>query len=302
MFSLTACLAFLENEKDEEAFLRYYERYHRLVLYEAEKIVGPSAAEDVMQNTFVYIAKHFSTFRSGSSKKVTHLAALCARRRALDYLRRDAKQAGHPAGEPPDEDTDSVFADAALGVERKALLRARRRSLHVVRKTLVAAVIVLSMLFATLMTNAEMRAAVVNTLIEWTENFVRIQYEVEGKGPAVLPEGYGPHYIPDGFVYQEELSYSYSTRFSYAYESTDRTSMLNIEVGIAQTLSGYVMDNEHIDYVPVPFNDVTAYLGTFRQHDGYVLLWTKDNIEHQIYLESSTIPLSEVYRIAENIY
>ena len=28
MFSLTACLAFLENEKDEEAFLRYYERYH----------------------------------------------------------------------------------------------------------------------------------------------------------------------------------------------------------------------------------------------------------------------------------
>ncbi|MBS5650990.1 MAG: DUF4367 domain-containing protein [Clostridiales bacterium] len=171
-----------------------------------------------------------------------------------------------------------------------------------VRKTLVAAVIVLSMLFATLMTNAEMRAAVVNTLIEWTENFVRIQYEVEGKGPAVLPEGYGPHYIPDGFVYQEELSYSYSTRFSYAYESTDRTSMLNIEVGIAQTLSGYVMDNEHIDYVPVPFNDVTAYLGTFRQHDGYVLLWTKDNIEHQIYLESSTIPLSEVYRIAENIY
>ena len=72
----------------------------------------------MMQNTFVYIAKHFSTFRSGSSKKVTHLAALCARRRALDYLRRDAKQAGHPAGEPPDEDTDSVFADASLDTER----------------------------------------------------------------------------------------------------------------------------------------------------------------------------------------
>ena len=34
-----------------------------------------------MQNTFVYIAKHFSTFRSGSSKKVTHLAALCDRRK-----------------------------------------------------------------------------------------------------------------------------------------------------------------------------------------------------------------------------
>ena len=102
----------------------------------------------------------------------------------------------------------------ALGVERKALLRARRRSLHVIRKTLVAAVIVFSVLFATLMTNAEMRAAVVNTLIEWTENFVRIQYEVGGKGPAALPEGYGPHYIPDGFVYQEELSFYTVERFS----------------------------------------------------------------------------------------
>lgn len=123
---------------------------------------------------------------------------------------------------------------AALGVERKALLRARRRSLHVVRKTLVAAVIVLSMLFATLMTNAEMRAAVVNTLIEWTENFVRIQYEVEGKGPAVLPEGYGPHYIPDGFVYQEELSFYTVERFSYGYKSEDGKSTLGIEVGIAR--------------------------------------------------------------------
>lgn len=190
----------------------------------------------------------------------------------------------------------------ALGVERKALLRARRRSLHVIRKTLVAAVIVFSVLFATLMTNAEMRAAVVNTLIEWTENFVRIQYEVGGKGPAVLPEDYGPHYIPDGFVYQEEVSFYTARRCSYGYKSTDGESTLGIEIGIAQTTSGYLIDNEHIDYAPVPFNDVTAYLGTFRQHNGYVLLWTKDNIEHQIYLESSTIPLSEVYRIAENIY
>lgn len=202
----------------------------------------------------------------------------------------------------PDTSEATRRTFAALGAERKALLRARRRSLHVVRKTLVAAVIVLSMLFATLMTNAEMRAAVVNTLIEWTENFVRIQYEVEGKGSAVLPEDYGPHYIPDGFVYQEEVSFHTAKRYSYGYKATDGESTLGIEIGIAQTASGYLIDNEHIDYAPVPFNDVTAYLGTFRQHNGYVLLWTKDNIEHQVYLESSTIPLSEVYRIAENIY
>ena len=202
----------------------------------------------------------------------------------------------------PDTSEATRRTFAALGAERKALLRARRRSLHVVRKTLAAAVIVLSVLFATLMTNAEMRAAVVNTLIEWTENFVRIQYEVEGKGPAVLPEGYGPHYIPDGLVYQEDSSYSYNNRFSHTYKSADGLSMLNIEVGTAQTTSGYLMDNKNIDYAEITFNDVPARIGTFRQHNGYVLLWAKDGIEHRIYLESSDIPLSEVYRIAENIY
>lgn len=202
----------------------------------------------------------------------------------------------------PDTSEATRRTFAALGVERKALLRARRRSLHVVRKTLVAAVIVLSMLFATLMTNAEMRAAVVNTLIEWTENFVRIQYEVEGKGPAVLPEGYGPHYIPDGLVYQEDSSWSTSRDFVYFYQSDDRRSILSIQVGIAQNSSDYRIDNEHIDYDEIVFNGVPAYIGTFRQHNGYVLLWTKDSIEHQIYLESPNVLLSEVYRIAENIY
>ena len=70
MFSLTACLAFLENEKDEEAFLRYYERYHRLVLYEAEKIVGPSAAEDVMQIRSCTLPNTFPPFAAGAARKL----------------------------------------------------------------------------------------------------------------------------------------------------------------------------------------------------------------------------------------
>ena len=92
----------------------------------------------------------------------------------------------------PDTSEATRRTFAALGVERKALLRARRRSLHVVRKTLVAAVIVLSMLFATLMTNAEMRAAVVNTLIEWTENLSGFSTKSRAKGPPFFPRVMGP--------------------------------------------------------------------------------------------------------------
>lgn len=193
----------------------------------------------------------------------------------------------------------------ALGGERKALLRARRRSLHVIRKTLVAAVIVFSVLFATLMTNAEMRAAVVNTLIEWTENFVRIQYEVGGKGPAALPEGYGPHYIPEELVYQDNSPGRSDNKFSYLYRSEDKNTFLQITCTTTQNTSGssgYLVDSKNIIYNEITFNGVSGQLGTFKGHDGYVMLWVKDSIEHIIYFEGSEASLSEVYRIAENIY
>ena len=202
----------------------------------------------------------------------------------------------------PDTSEATRRTFAALEVERKALLRARRRSLHVVRKTLVAAVIVLSMLFATLMTNAEMRAAVVNTLIEWTENFVRIQYEVEGKGPAVLPEGYGPHYIPEGMIYQDDVSWKVNDQISYSYVSEDGTSAVDIQITIANNSSGYWMDNEHILYDRITFSGETAYLGTFKNGTGYVMLWVNGGIEIYIYYIGSEASLSELYHIAENIY
>ena len=56
------------------------------------------------------------------------------------------------------------------------------------------------------------------------------------------------------------------------------------------------MDNEHIDYEPITFNDVSAYIGTFKERTGYVLLWVKDGIEHIVYFEGSEASLSEVYR------
>lgn len=98
MFSLTACLAFLENEKDEEAFLRYYERYHRLVLYEAEKIVGPSAAEDVGQEVFLYAAEHFEKFNGRKERDIVHYLRLCTQSRAINYLNKNRLE------EPLDEE------------------------------------------------------------------------------------------------------------------------------------------------------------------------------------------------------
>lgn len=185
---------------------------------------------------------------------------------------------------------------------KKALVHKKQTRLRILKKTLLTAAVLASLLFATLMTNASVRNAVVNTIIEWTGRDVGIRFEIEGEPLAALPENYGPHYIPEGFVFLEEVSFKESDgSFSYGYQTEDGSNVLDIQVGIAQNGSMYWMDNEHTIYDKITFNGVSAYLGTFQKHKGYVMLWAKDGVEYYIYTEG-TMSLSDVYKIAENIY
>ena len=191
---------------------------------------------------------------------------------------------------------------AAIEMLQKKAKKPPHRSWRTIKRGLIAAAIAASLLFGTLMTNAAVRGVVVNTILEWTNRDLGIRFEIEGEPLSSLPEGYGPHYIPDGLIYQESLSWANSGGFFYEYQSENQESHLSIEVRIAQNSSDYWMDNEHIDYDKVTFNGTAAYLGTFQQHDGYVMLWAKNGVEHFIYIESPGVTLSEVYQIAENIY
>ena len=169
-------------------------------------------------------------------------------------------------------------------------------------KTLTAAAILVSLLFCVLMANASVRAAVVNTIIEWTDRSVGIRFEMTGTPLTNLPEGYGPHYIPEGMIYQDDVSWKVNDQISYSYVSEDGTSAVDIQITIANNSSGYWMDNEHILYDRITFSGETAYLGTFKNGTGYVMLWVNGGIEIYIYYIGSEASLSELYHIAENIY
>lgn len=177
-----------------------------------------------------------------------------------------------------------------------------RQSLHVLRRTMLVAAVLMSLLFATLMTNAAVRSAVVNTIIEWTGRDVGIRFESEGEPLTVLPEGYGPHYIPAGFVLLEDASFQEENgSFSYAYQTEDGVRILDIQVRIAENGSMYWMDNEQAEYERITFRGVKAYLGHGESVNGqetYIMLWVKDGIEHFIY---ATVSLSELFEVAENI-
>ena len=188
---------------------------------------------------------------------------------------------------------------SAIGKWKK---QEKRRPLRVLKHIIVAAAVLISVLFGTLMVNASVRTAVVNTIIEWTERAIGVQFEVEGEPMAALPEDYGPHYIPEGFIYQTGSSWRNQDAFSYGYEKADGIGSLSIEAGIANGSSGYWMDNEHIIYDKITFEGETAYLGTFRDGTGYVMLWVSEGVEIMLYYHDAEATVSELYRIAENMY
>ena len=191
---------------------------------------------------------------------------------------------------------------SAVAEARRAKKKKKRPALRAIRRVLIAAAVGISLLFCTLMTNAAVRGAVVDTILEWTDRSLGMHFVLEGELLSALPEGYGPHYIPEGLVYQEESSLVSDTDTIFFYQSETKDSVLSIQIGIARNTSGYRLDNENIDYDKITFNGDSAYLGAFQKNDGYVMLWVKNGIEHQIYLEGELSSLSEVYRIAENIY
>lgn len=219
--------------------------------------------------------------------------------------------AGRPAPELLEElypDTSAFRRRVFEGIERaqKEAIRPRRLSLRAMKKVLLAAAILISLLACTLMTSAAVRSAVVNTIIDWTDRDMGIRFIVEGEPLTRLPEGYGPHVIPERFHYREDWSYvdeSCPNFAAYGYASEDGADVLDISILIAGNSSIYRMDNEHTEFERITFQGVTAYLGHGFSANGqseiYKMLWVKDGMEHYIY---GTVSLSELFEIAENIY
>lgn len=166
---------------------------------------------------------------------------------------------------------------------------------------MIAVAILISMVFSMALASAQVRTMLYDMIIDWTEERMGLRYETESELLTALPEGYGPHYIPDGFEYVEENSVQTDYYRFYFYRTGDDDCRLSIQVKLLENAAIAWDDNESILYDVIEFDGVTAYLGMFRKHNGYTLVWTKDSIEHFIYAEGE-IELSEIYKIAENIY
>lgn len=186
-----------------------------------------------------------------------------------------------------------------LRKERRVQAAPRGASLRTAKRIALVAALLAALLVGMLTVSAQLRVYVKEIIVEWTQRNVGIRYEVEGHQLTELPAGYGPHYIPAGFVYDTEESFADQSRFSFVYRNGQEK--LLIDGCLSENASMVWTDNEHITFEWVTINGVQAHLGIFTERNGYTLNWAKDGIEHAIYFETN-MPVSELYKIAENIY
>ena len=141
---------------------------------------------------------------------------------------------------------------------RRAGKRKGHAPLRLLKRLLVVAAILISILSCILFTSAAIRSAVVNTIIDWTGRDVGIHFEIEGEPLSALPDGYGPHYIPDGFEYDAKNSLIERGIIDLSYQSADRSQVLTISANIIRNSSQNRMDNEHTEYEMITWLDTKA--------------------------------------------
>ena len=126
MFSMALCLALLDSAEEEEAFLAFYRRYHRLALYQAKKIVEREEwAEEVVQEVFCYIAGHFQRFSEAGSYQAARLVVLCTESRACDLLRKERKEQAMQEKSANAAREDVRAFEEQMDIERVLLRRER---------------------------------------------------------------------------------------------------------------------------------------------------------------------------------
>lgn len=88
---LELCLLLIEDEQDKALFKDLYDKYNSLVFYIAKgHLNNHSLAEEATQEAFLYIAKHFDSFK-GENENLKGYIATVARGTAISYYRKERR-------------------------------------------------------------------------------------------------------------------------------------------------------------------------------------------------------------------
>lgn len=179
-----------------------------------------------------------------------------------------------------------LFADEARRVSA-------RRFFSVAKKAVAAAVIVLGVLFGLLMLNPNIRAVVVDTVVEWFETFTRFQSPQTEK--SEFDTSWRPSYVPEGFVEADVFEDVEGEMVTIFYRSESESLFLVY----APADSPMAVNNEGVEYGEIEIDKVIYfYFESVTEYADNQIVWENAGIRFAV---MSTISIDELFLVARSI-
>lgn len=161
------------------------------------------------------------------------------------------------------------------------------------KRTAAAIVITTTVLFAALMFVPEVRAAVVNTIIEWYEEFTK--FTSKGQPPSE-PHAWIPEYVPEG--YAEIGRTSSAGMISIDYQDTSGNLLFFISSPSDNSLS---VNNEDVEYRKEVLDGVEYYIFEGAAADQYnAVICEIDGRQYRLSAEG-VLPVDELIKILQSV-
>ena len=117
-------LSTIESE-DDRAFLRtlYEENYTAMLRKAKTMLFDDAAAEDVVQDTFVYFARNLDKIYKVPCNTLPFYVVMCVKRKCLDYIKQQKVKSSHIAGSIASDEYPYELPDKGISVEEQAILK-----------------------------------------------------------------------------------------------------------------------------------------------------------------------------------
>ena len=205
------------------------------------------------------------------------------------------------------EDSDVVFSDRITDKIEKLI---RRESVYrtcnfvkfkrILTKTAIIALVVISVMFATMMSVSAIRSAIWEIITEWYEEYIAVGYVPEEgievpEPPKMIEEIRKPTLLPLGA--EEEVLGSTRQTFACEYYVEDDCYIIFKQILINDDVTK--LDGDDAVLTEMMIGDSQGYCGNYEKDDYIVIIWNDDEYAYRI--SSTVLSIDELRLIAESV-
>ena len=205
------------------------------------------------------------------------------------------------------DDSDVVFSDRITDKIEKLI---RRESVYrtcnfvkfkrILTKTAIIALVVISVMFATMMSVSAIRTAIWEIITEWYEEYIAVGYVPEEgievpETPKMIEEIRKPTLLP--LRAEEEVVLSTRQTFACEYYVDDDCYIIFKQFLINDDVTK--LDGDDAVLTEMMIGDSQGYCGNYEKDDYIVIIWNDDEYAYRI--SSTVLSIDELCLIAESV-